>query len=252
MSFSVSRSTPFGSPQLLPPGQSPAAGSVLAGGMQPAPHAASGSSPKRCRPALSTAHELVLWLQRPLQPRPRGRGFKARRAGDTGGSGNAKKMLWRARFLGIDARQSQAPKSAWRNASEALCSSGLQRSRVLQQGLGAPAGPCRDSRVPVLAWRHRRMGSSGCCRAQRSGFPEHGRLAKAGRPWEATVGLHRELQKAGAWSEKALSHPGLSAEPAARASAVPAKTGHCWRDRAEMSAPRAPGGLPNRWSHLPF
>lgn len=161
-------------------------------------------------------------------------------------------MPRRARSLGTDARQSQVPKSAWRNTSEALRSAGPQRSRVLQQGLGALAGPRRDRRVLMLARRHRRMGSSGCCRAQRSCFPENGRLAKAGRPWEETVVLHHELQKVGAWAENALSHPGLSAKPVARGSAVLAEAGCCWGDRAGMRVLRAPGGLPNRWSHLPF
>lgn len=166
-----------------------------------------------------------------------GCGFKAHAAGDAGCSEKAKKnLLWRAQSLGIDAGQSRAPRSAWRNTSEALCSAGLQRSRALQQGPGAPAQPCRDSRVPALAWRPRGMGSSGCCRAQRSGFPEQSCLAR----------------QAGAWAKTALSHAGMSAEPVARASTVPAEAGHCWRDCAEMRAPRARGGLPNCWSHLPF
>jgi len=33
--------------------------------------------------------------------------------------------------------------------------------------------------------------------AQWSGFPEHGRPVKAGRPWGEKVGLHGELQKLG-------------------------------------------------------
>lgn len=57
-------------------------------------------------------------------------------AGDMGYSGNARKRLWGVQSLGIDARQSQVSKSAWRNTSDALCSTGLQRSRVLQQGCG--------------------------------------------------------------------------------------------------------------------
>lgn len=107
--------------------------SVLVRGMKPALDAAGGWSPKPCRPALSSVHELLLRLRQPPRPQDAVSGHAEP---VTLCCGSAQPTPWRAQSLGIDARQPQEPTPAWRNTSEALCRAGLERRRVLQQGPG--------------------------------------------------------------------------------------------------------------------
>lgn len=214
--------------------------------MQAAPDAAGGSSPKRCGPALSTVHELLLRLQQPPQPQDSPR----MRFEGTHGWQRAL-LLWVLRLSSGNATESPVsllglvpgnPKTPNQLGETPLKPCAVQDCREVEcwswGGLGGQAGPCWDSWVPVLAVRHHGMGSLGCCTAQRTGLPEHSHLTKAGRPWEERAGLHRALQKASAWAEKSSSHAGLSVEPLAGASAVPAEAGRCWRDRAAMRVRR--------------
>lgn len=99
--------------------------------------------------------------------------------------------------------------------------------------------------------RHNHAGTAGyrCWPGGPTGWAVRGAAEHSGLVSLSRAALQRQ---AGAWAKTALSHAGMSAEPVARASTVPAEAGHCWRDCAEMRAPRARGGLPNCWSHLPF